>query len=245
MSKKRQDNTYIDTLIDTLIDTYIDTLIDTLIQMRVDVFISITRQVFYIFLIYGFFHGLTLVFSADESDRSSPTNYVQDHTKSTFIAEGKNITNASISRRLGICNENLVVNPIGNNIIDPLDQWTGIRSTLTRENDGFLPGSKSIRITNRLDMNSGPSQSFTEEHLDCFVEGRSMTFSMRIKLEDANGDGFVCDTATWNVSSTCPLLSFWVQPPIGNTFWFNSWNQANLASKLVTQTFLILFSILF
>jgi len=169
--------------------------------------------------------SVLLVFLVFHYGSSSPEIHIPEHLK---LDEADNLE-FPFHRRLDICDENILLNSDGNSENGSLDLWEGKRCTIISIDDGYLPGSKSIKATNRNDVAAGPAQQFSQEQLNCLVEGDSMTVSLRLRLEDENGNPFACNGSTWNVPSTCPMVSFWVEPSSSPVPWSNHWNDANLA----------------
>jgi len=135
---------------------------------------------------------------------------------------------SSGDRNLQGCGGNYIQNSDG---LD-LTPWLGSRSTLTNLEAGWQAGSQALKSTDRIDLNSGPMQYLTPQVMNCFTQGLTATFTMRMKLEDSSGTGFACSTSAWNQPNTCPLLSLRVEQADGSSAWLNSWNQANLPGKI-------------
>ena len=138
----------------------------------------------------------------------------------------------SMSRNLGVCEENLILNSDGNLLADdPLHAWAGMRCAVDFVDDGYLPGSKAFKVFDRYDYNSGISQYLSEASMECLTAGTEVTFTMWLKLEDADGNPFACVSGGWNQPTTCPLLSFRVEKQDGTSIWLNEFNVAPSAGS--------------
>ena len=168
--------------------------------------------------------------------------YASEQPKNEVIPTSDKIT----SRKLGVCNGNIVVNYNGRKIDPghPLHEWRGMRSVLSSVPDSFVEESRGFKITDRFDLNSGLAQIMSAERIECLTEGEDATFSFYIQLEDTQGNPFVCTTPIWNQPESCPLLSFRIQKQDGTSTWFNVRNQSGEDWKaddwnLYTATFKI------